>query len=117
MTHSFPTRRSSDVEVVKAVAGEMGKAPSQVALAWTLLNAAVAAPIMGVRTMEQFEDNLGALDVVLSEDQRGRLESASTESLGFPHDFLALTMTRDVMFRSEEHTSELQSLMRSSYAV
>src|SRR3546814_8149212 len=84
-------------EVVKAVAGEMGKAPSQVALAWTLLNAAVAAPIMGVRTMEQFEDNLGALDVVLSEDQRGRLESASTVSLGFPHDFLALPMTRDVM--------------------
>src|SRR3546814_15877727 len=76
----------------------MGKAPSQVALAWTLLNAAVAAPIMGVRTMEQFEDNLGALDVVLSEDQRGRLESASTVSLGFPHDFLALPMTRDVMF-------------------
>src|SRR3546814_12660511 len=76
----------------------MGKAPSQVALAWTLLNAAVAAPIMGVRTMEQFEDNLGALDVVLSEDQRGRLESASRVSLGFPHDFLALPMTRAGMF-------------------
>src|SRR3546814_19543820 len=75
----------------------MGKAPSQVALAWTLLNAAVAAPIMGVRTMEQFEDNLGALDVVLSEDQRGRLERASTVSLGSPNDLLALPMTRVVL--------------------
>src|SRR3546814_15658149 len=65
-------------EVVKAVAGEMGKAPSQVALAWNLLNAVVAAPIMGVRTMEKFEDKLMALDLVLSEAHRGRRERAST---------------------------------------
>src|SRR3546814_15688291 len=42
--------------VVKAVAGELGKDPSQVALAWTLSNEAVRAPIMGVRTMEHIED-------------------------------------------------------------
>lgn len=85
-------------DVVKAVADEVGKTPSQVALAWTLLNPAVAAPLMGVRTMGQFEDNLGALDVVLTQDQRGRLVSASAVTFGFPHDFLALPMTRDVMF-------------------
>src|SRR3546814_487656 len=46
-------------EVVKAVAGEMGKAPSQVALAWTLLNAAVAAPIMGEHGRASCRDRVG----------------------------------------------------------
>lgn len=85
-------------DVVKAVAAETGKSPSQVALAWTLLNPAVAAPIMGVRTLAQLEDNLGALEVMLSNDQRARLNEASSTELGFPHEFLARPMTRNVMF-------------------
>lgn len=85
-------------EEVKAVAAEIGKSPAQVALAWTLLNPAVTAPIIGARTAAQLEDNLGALDVVLSDDQRARLEAASAVDLGFPHEFLARPLTRAVMF-------------------
>lgn len=85
-------------DVVKAVAAEDGKTPAQVALAWTLLNGAVTAPLMGVRTLAQLEDNLGALEVTLTDDHRRRLDEASVVSLGFPHDFLALPMTREVMF-------------------
>jgi aryl-alcohol dehydrogenase-like predicted oxidoreductase len=85
-------------DVVKAVAAELGKTPSQVALAWTLLNPAVASPIMGARTLAQFEDNLGALEVTMTDDQRARLDAASAISLGFPHEFLARPMTRNVMF-------------------
>lgn len=48
--------------------------------------------------MAHLEDNLGALEVVLSDDQRARLEQASAIDLGFPHEFLARPLTRSVMF-------------------
>lgn len=92
-------------EVVKAVAAELGCAASQVALAWTLLNADVTAPIIGVRSLAQLEDNLGALDVRFTDEQRARLEAASAIELGFPHDFLARPMTRNVMLGGVEIVS------------
>jgi aryl-alcohol dehydrogenase-like predicted oxidoreductase len=85
-------------DVAKSVAAELDRTPAQVALAWTLLNPSVASPIIGARTLAQLEDNLGALDVVFSEGQRQRLESASAIELGFPHDFLQRPLTRSVMF-------------------
>ncbi|WP_129662698.1 aldo/keto reductase [Phytoactinopolyspora endophytica] len=85
-------------DVVKGIAGETGHTPSQVALAWTMLNPAVTSPIVGARTLAQLEDNLGALDVRFTDDQRARLEEASAVELGFPHEFLARPMTRNVMF-------------------
>lgn len=85
-------------DVVKEVAAETGYRPSQVALAWTLFNPAVTAPIIGARTLAQLEENLGALDVRLSDAQRARLEEASAVELGFPHDFLARPMVRNVVF-------------------
>src|SRR3546814_9132554 len=48
---------------------------------------------------------------------------SSTKDTGFPSDFIDIMMLRpclrtsQICFRSEEHTSELQSLMRNSYAV
>ncbi|WP_454811462.1 aldo/keto reductase [Labrys neptuniae] len=93
------TERGLDIaEVVKAVAGETGHTPSQVALAWTLANPAVASPLIGARTLAQLEDNLGALEVSFSDEQRDRLEAASAIELGFPHDFLNRPLTRNVMF-------------------
>jgi len=93
------TERSLGIaDVVKQVAAEIGKTPAQVAIAWTLTNPAVTSPIMGVKTMAQLEDNLGALDVVLSDEHRARLAEASAIVLGFPHDFLAKPLTRGVMF-------------------
>src|SRR3546814_6711972 len=106
---------SSDLTVavadaVKAVADEIGATSAQVALAWVLANPAVASPLVGARTLRQLEDNIGALNVVLSEADKARLDDVSRVEPGFPHDFLSYD-------RSEEHTSELQSLMRISYAV
>jgi aryl-alcohol dehydrogenase-like predicted oxidoreductase len=85
-------------DVVKSVAQKMGKSPAQVALAWTLLNPAVTAPIIGARTLQQLEDNLGALDVAFTAEQRRRLDDISAIELGFPHAMLARPMTRAVMF-------------------
>lgn len=95
---SLTERGLAIADVVKSVAAETGTTPSQVAIAWTLLNPAVTAPIIGARTMAHLEDNLGALDVVLSDEQLARLEQASAVELGFPHEFLTRPLTRSVMF-------------------
>lgn len=79
----------SIADAVKGVAEETGHTPAQVAIAWTLLNSAVAAPVIGVRTVAQLEDNLGALDVRLSTAQVERLEAASRIAMGYPHDLIA----------------------------
>lgn len=82
-------------EVVKAVAGEIGRPSSQVALAWVLKRPGVTAPILGTRTLAQFEDNVDALGVVLDETQLERLDAVSAIEPGFPHTFLSSPMVRN----------------------
>jgi aryl-alcohol dehydrogenase-like predicted oxidoreductase len=74
--------------VAAEVARELGHTPAQVALAWTLLDPAVTSPVLGARTLAQLEDNLGALDVELSEEHIARLDAASAVPKVFPLDVL-----------------------------
>lgn len=82
------------VDVVKQVADELDTTPSRVALAWTLANTAVTAPIIGTRTLAQLDDNLGALEIELAPAQLERLDQASAVELGFPHELLSQPRTR-----------------------
>lgn len=50
---------------------------SQVALAWLLADPVIASPIIGPRTLEQWEDNLSALRVELAAEERAILARAS----------------------------------------
>jgi aryl-alcohol dehydrogenase-like predicted oxidoreductase len=105
---SLTERGLAIADVVGDVAARMGRSPSQVALAWTLLNPAVTAPIVGARTLDQLEDNLGALDVRFAEEDLADLDRASAIDLGFPHEFLNRPMPRGAMFggaRIENHTA------------
>jgi aryl-alcohol dehydrogenase-like predicted oxidoreductase len=54
--------------------GEWGLAPADVGLAWLLHQPAVTAPIIGPRTMEQFEGSLGAAGVTLGAEQLAALD-------------------------------------------
>jgi aryl-alcohol dehydrogenase-like predicted oxidoreductase len=83
---------------VQAVAQEAGCTPSQIAIAWVLAQPGVIIPLMGARTVEQLQDNLGARDVALSPQQLARLNEASKIDLGFPHDFLASDEIRDILY-------------------
>ncbi|MXZ22438.1 MAG: aldo/keto reductase [Caldilineaceae bacterium SB0665_bin_25] len=47
---------------------------SQLALAWCVEQPGVTSPIIGPRTMEQLEDNLGALDVSVTAEDRNRID-------------------------------------------
>jgi aryl-alcohol dehydrogenase-like predicted oxidoreductase len=58
-----------------------------VALGWCASQKGVTSPIFGARTLEQLEDNLGAADLVLPEEERKRLDDASALELIYPYDF------------------------------
>ena len=47
---------------------DLGEKQSDVALAWLLQQEAVTAPIMGIRTLEQLESAVHALDIHLETD-------------------------------------------------
>ncbi len=53
-------------------------------MAWTLTNPAVVAPVLGVRTLAQLQDNLGSLEVELSEEHLARLDAVSRVPKVFP---------------------------------
>ena len=86
-------RKISIAEAVGEVAEETGHSQPQVSLAWLLRRRGVGSIILGARTLEQLTDNLGCLEVELSEEQLETLDEASEVDLGFPHDFL----TKDSM--------------------
>ncbi|GGO42161.1 hypothetical protein GCM10012286_23060 [Streptomyces lasiicapitis] len=75
-------RNLAIVDVVKEVATELDRTPAQVALAWTLRNPGVTAPLIGARTTTQLEGNLGALEVDFTAAQLARLDEASAIGLG-----------------------------------
>src|SRR5947208_1113998 len=79
-------RRSSDgvkmaadwlrdtLEAWEKLCAELGERPADVALAWLLANPVVTAPIIGPRTLEQFEGSLRSIDIELDADVLGRLD-------------------------------------------
>ena len=67
-------RRMELVEALIPLADEVGASLAQYALAWTLANPTVTAPIIGPRTMEQLDDNLRALDVTVPPEHLRRID-------------------------------------------
>jgi aryl-alcohol dehydrogenase-like predicted oxidoreductase len=68
-------RRKLDlVEKLVSMAEEVGTNLARYALAWMLTNAVITAPIIGPRTMEQLEDNLGALEVRIPPEHLKRID-------------------------------------------
>ena len=73
---------------VIAVAREIGATPTQVAINWVRKGHANIVPLVGARTVEQLDENLGCLDVELSDENMQRLNEISAISPGFPYDML-----------------------------
>ncbi|MFT4196895.1 MAG: aldo/keto reductase, partial [Pseudoxanthomonas sp.] len=98
-SHAMFDERSLAIgEVVKQVAAECGHSPAQVALAWLLQRPGAPIPIVGARTVEQLQDNLGALMVTLDPAQLRALDAASAVELGFPHDFMRSPIPQQLVF-------------------
>ncbi len=84
--------------VLTALAKEIGRTPSQVALNWARQSPYRIIPILGARTEAQLKDNLGCLDSELTTDQLERLNEASPIDLGFPQAFLNSEHVRHLIF-------------------
>jgi aryl-alcohol dehydrogenase-like predicted oxidoreductase len=76
------------IDTLIAVAAEAGKQPAQVALNWLLHKPGVTAPIIGTRTMEQLESNLGGAGWDLTAEQLARLNASSLPAEMYPYDFI-----------------------------
>lgn len=85
------------VATLADVAKQCGSSPARVALRWLTTHPGVS-PVLGARTPAQVEDNLGCLEVELSESQTKALDAASAIELGFPHDFIASEVARQVLW-------------------
>ncbi|NUO50752.1 MAG: aldo/keto reductase [Polyangiaceae bacterium] len=62
------------LEKFDAFCAEIGKEPADVALAWTLHNPVVTAPIVGPRTMQHLEGAVRALEIKLDTAQLAKLD-------------------------------------------
>lgn len=67
------------VNVVRAIANELGALPSQVALKWVIDRDLTASALVGTRNPKNIEEDIAALDLQLTKDQEDRLEKASNE--------------------------------------
>ncbi|MBB6546604.1 aldo/keto reductase [Nonomuraea rubra] len=70
--HPGTTRR---LEVLREVAAELGATRNQVVLAWLMADGIV--PIVGVSTMEQLEEAIGAAEIELDDELRARMDAAA----------------------------------------
>ena len=65
------------IDAVRSVADARGVSMARVALAWLVDRPAVTSVILGARTLEQLDDNLGAADLHLTAEETALLDEAS----------------------------------------
>ena len=91
------TRQNAVITAVQEIAAETDHSPAQVAINWVRQQRGLI-PIIGARTLSQFQDNMGSLDFRLSPEQIERLNSVSHIELGFPHDMMHSDMAKGLLF-------------------
>ncbi|MCU1657806.1 MAG: aryl-alcohol dehydrogenase [Pseudonocardiales bacterium] len=88
------------IDAVQTIAQQRGASMAQIALAWVTDRPAVSSTILGARTIEQLEDNLGAADLHLTDDEIATLNKVSALDPGdYPYGELGVEQ-RDRMLTS-----------------
>ena len=67
-------RKLEAADALGALADEAGMSLIEMALAFVIQHPAVTAPIIGPRTMEQLESQLGAVDVTLTDELLDKID-------------------------------------------
>ena len=73
------------VDELVAVGDARGVSAAQIALAWLLERPAVSSLVVGGRTEAHFLDNIAALDIKLTDEERQRLDAVSAIPLIYPY--------------------------------
>jgi aryl-alcohol dehydrogenase-like predicted oxidoreductase len=72
------------IDTLNDVAREIGATSAATALAWVQSQTGITSTLLGARRIDQFEANLAALDITLTDVQRTTLEKVSAPTLNFP---------------------------------
>ncbi|MFG1639942.1 aldo/keto reductase [Amycolatopsis sp. NPDC049252] len=72
------------IDVVAAIADELGTTSAAVSLAWLRARPGTVVPIVGARRLEHLTGNLAALEITLAADQLARLDEVSAPTLDYP---------------------------------
>ena len=73
----FNERNWALIDQMDSLAKQKGASVSQVALAWLLADPLITSPIIGANSPEQLRDNLGAVDVHLTLDEKSALDQVT----------------------------------------
>ncbi len=73
------------VDTLKDIAKEKGITVAQTALAWTLNRPGISSLVVGARKLSQLEDTLKSVDVVLTNEEKERLDKVSQLPLPYPY--------------------------------
>lgn len=68
-------KHRTQLEAYETLCRELGEEPANVGLAWLLHNPSVTAPIIGPRTMEQFDNSLRAVEIAMPQNILQRLDT------------------------------------------
>ena len=72
------------VDVMREIGDGMGVSVARIALAWLLHQKHVMSVIVGAKSVEQLDDNLAAVDVVLTPEHLERLDAVSALPPEYP---------------------------------
>jgi aryl-alcohol dehydrogenase (NADP+) len=72
-------REFATVEALRPLAAEAGLSPTQLALAWTLAEPAITAPIVGASRPEQLDEAIAAVEKPLDAALKARLDELTVE--------------------------------------
>jgi aryl-alcohol dehydrogenase-like predicted oxidoreductase len=67
------------VDLLKRVGGKKGATPAQIALAWLLAQRPYVAPIPGTTKLDRLEENIGAAEINLTQDDLQAIEDAASQ--------------------------------------
>jgi aryl-alcohol dehydrogenase-like predicted oxidoreductase len=73
----FSDRAFTVVETLEKIGKEKGCSSSQITLAWCRTQPGITSPIIGPRTMEQLEDNLGSMEVEITAEDRSAIDAVA----------------------------------------
>jgi aryl-alcohol dehydrogenase-like predicted oxidoreductase len=99
----FTERNFAIVDVVKEVAGELGRSPAEVALAWGTGRKGVSSVLVGASRVEQLTQNIASLDIILDDDQLRRLDEVSALPLLNP--YFIFKMPSEALFGGSKVTA------------
>ena len=80
------------MQTIQELAADKAVTPAQLALAWVLAQGDDIVPIPGTKRRERLEENVGAVDVELSDDELREIADALPEASGerYPEQMMAI---------------------------